>query len=162
MNPQGVCRMSVFAVPKDKHKVVVRFDSGQTQEGSVFLERGTQDRDVSRKMTEFLDDAVFLPFQREDGTTEFINISHVVSIEADRPDDSGLAFHVRLNVKLILADAPGSGSAITGTLLAEAPLERSRLSDCLNMPSRFITVVTADKLHYVNRSLVKKAVLAAG
>ena len=153
--------MSVFFVPKDKHKVVVSFDNGQTQEGSVFLERCTQDRDVSRMMAEFLqrtDDSVFLPLQREDGTTEFINTSHVATIETDRPDESGLAFYVRLNVKLMLADAPGGD--ITGTLLAEAPQERSRLSDCLNMPSRFIAVLTADKLRYVNRRLVKKAVLA--
>lgn len=152
--------MSVFVVPKDKQRVAVRFDSGQTEEGSVFLERCADSRDVSRKMTSLLereDAGVFLPFQREDGATEFLNIGHVVSIGIDCADERSLTFYVRLNVRMTLSD----GNAITGTLLAEAPQEKSRLSDCLNMPSRFITVMTAGKLLYVNRRMVEKVVLAA-
>lgn len=154
--------MSVLAVPKDKQGVTVCFDKGEKAKGSIFLERYFESLSILNKMTAFLereDASIFVPFQQESGITEFLNKDHILIVELDNVDVDGLdlAFFVKLNVAIVLSD----DSLLTGTLLTEAPAEKSRLSDCLNIPNGFLAVKSGDKLVYVNKHMIKKVMLIA-
>jgi hypothetical protein len=42
--------------------------------------------------------------------------------------------------------------------MAEVPREKNRLSDCLNLPHRFLSVKTGGKILYINKKAIQKVV----
>ena len=152
---------TALAVPKDRQDVTVHLSDGGVLEGTIFLEYSQAERTLLQKVTAFLEAGnTFFPLRlTEGGATEFINKKNVRNVElaysADAEKDSlALSLMYQVEVTAIFAN----GSAISGALLAEVPLEKARLSDCLNLPNRFLSVKVDSKICYINKSALQKVV----
>jgi hypothetical protein len=51
-------------------------------------------------------------------------------------------------------------SRITGLLMAEVPAENARLSDCLNLPSKFLQVKVENRICHINKDALRKVLPA--
>ncbi len=152
-----------FAVPKEKQRVTVRLETGAALEGTIFLEYSPGALSVFQKISAFLEDgSVFFPLLLSaTGRTEFINKKNVEIVEADYPEETGTgAVSLSLmrieNITALFKD----GSAMSGALMAEVPGEKSRLSDCLNLPNKFLSVRVGGKIHFINKDMIHKVVYA--
>ncbi len=152
-----------FAVPKDRQEVAIRLLGGDRLEGAIFLEYASADLTLLQKVTAFLEGGnAFFPLRlNAGGETEFINKDNVWIVElaysADAEKDS-LALRLMYSVGVTVIFA--NNDSISGTLLAEVPLERARLSDSLNLPHRFVIVRADGKICYVNKKAIRKVVYA--
>ncbi len=52
------------------------------------------------------------------------------------------------------------GTAVSGELMAEVPQEKARLSDCLNISNKFLSVKTGGKMCYINKDALRTVVHA--
>jgi hypothetical protein len=154
---------AAFAVPKDRQRVMVHLDKGVALEGEIFLEFFSHEQSAHQKVTSFLEnDSVFFPLKvSATGATEFVNRKNIGIVEVDtagEPDPEYFSFQIlhTIPVTVILRH----GDAISGLLMAEVPQDKARLSDCLNLPDRFLSVKTAGKIYYINKTAVQKVLHA--
>ena len=75
--------------------------------------------------------------------------------EADRDDSS---FPLDLLQREEITVVFRTGNEMRGILLAEVPEERSRLSDCLNLPDKFLRIRSKSTLFYINKAAILKVV----
>jgi hypothetical protein len=150
---------TAFAVPKDRLGVTVRLGNGVVIEGDVFLEYAIGDPAPHDKVVAFLEEgADFFPIRvRSSGSTEFVHKSTVRIIEIAHsgaegyfPPGSMHAFSVTVYFNY--------SSTLYGKIVAEVPMEKARLSDCLNQPGMFITLQTDSKMCYLNKDTICKVV----
>jgi hypothetical protein len=152
-----------LAVPKDRQGVTVRLLGGGAIEGTIFLEYAPAGLTLLQKVNAFLEESnAFFPLRlSESGTTEFINKKNVGVIElaytADEEKDS-LALSLMYSVEVTAIFV--NDNAISGALLAEVPLERARLSDCLNLPQQFLSIKVDGKICYINKNALQKVMYA--
>lgn len=52
------------------------------------------------------------------------------------------------------------GVAILGALMAEVPVEKTRLSDILNLPAAFLSIKQDHRICYINKHALLKVVYA--
>ena len=152
-----------FAVPKDRQGVTVRLDRGVTIAGEVFLESVSDFLSIHQKVTAFLEnDTAFFPIKISDsGRTEFINKKNVWTVEVGFPEDPQTDYFSHLHMHAITVTAHfRDGSVVNGDLMAEAPREKARLSDCLNMSNNFLCLKTDEKMCYLNKAALRKVVHA--
>jgi hypothetical protein len=154
---------AAFAVPKDRQDVTVHLSEGGVIEGSIFLEYSLAERTLLQKVTAFLEAGnAFFPLRlNEGGATEFINKKNVTSVELAYSPDAGkdsLALSLMYSVGVTAVFT--NGTEIGGALLAEVPLERARLSDCLNLPQQFLSIKVDGKIRYINKNALQKVVHA--
>ncbi len=152
---------AAFAVPKDRQDVVVLLDSGKSLEGVIFLEYSPVELTVHHKIAALLEaDKKFFPLMLKDnGETEFINKKNVKMIElvygADREKvNVALSLMHVENIRIIFTD----DSSVTGALMAEVPAEKARLSDCLNLPDKFLHLKVNGSICYINKDTIRKVV----
>lgn len=148
---------SEFAVPKEKQLVSVLLLGGEVHEGNIFLEYYPEARTLHQKIVAFLEDANdFFPLSAG-GVPEFISKSAIRMVEVRYPeeDEAFSIMHVEL-VTVIFSD----GSQVSGDLLADVPAEKMRLSDCLNIPSRFLCTRAYGKVCYINKKAILKVISA--
>ena len=147
-----------FAVPKEKLMVTVHLLGGESLSGNIFLEFYPDARTLHQKLVAFLEDANdFFPLSRANAT-DFICKSALRMMEVSdyEGDASFEIMHVEL-VTVIFRD----GNQVSGDLLADVPEQRRRLSDCLNLPGRFLCTRAYGKVCYISKQAVLR-VLSAG
>ena len=154
---------AALAIPKDRQDVTVHLSGGGVLKGTIFLEYSQAELTLLQKVTAFLEAKnTFFPLRlNEGGATEFINKKNIRSVElAYSPDaekDSlALSLMYSVEVTAIFVD----DTEISGMLLAEVPLERARLSDCLNLPQQFLSIKVDGKVHYISKNALQKVVHA--
>jgi hypothetical protein len=152
---------TVFTVPKDRQGVTIRLDKGAALEGEIFLESVSDDLSVHQKVTAFLENNnAFFPVKvNSSGNTEFVNKKNVRMVDVDfpeGPDTNYFSFRIMraISVTALFSD----GEAVSGELMAEVPEEKARLSDCLNLPDKFLSVKAGGKMRYINKEALQKVV----
>src|SRR5512134_1132480 len=127
-----------FAIPKDRQPVRVHMGNDSVADGTVFLEFTRQDITMHDRLVLHLENANrFFPLATQEGQTEFICKDNVKLIEVEYPDTDDVTFSLKLVFKITANFT--DGTRMSGELMVDAPKERSRLSDCLNMPGRFLS-----------------------
>jgi hypothetical protein len=150
---------TVFTIPKDRQEVTIYLDRGIVVRGEIFLDMFAADLSVHQKVSAFFEGrGEFFPLRLTTaGDTEFINKSNVGVVEvAVSAEQDAKYFSFRLVHKIPITAFLLHGDEISGELLAEVPEEKNRLSDCLNMAQRFISVRDGGKIHYINKSVIRK------
>jgi hypothetical protein len=148
----------VLTVPKDRQGVTVRLSGGEVLEGEIFLEFMSELLSTHQKLTAFLEnDTLFFPVKlAKTDTTEFVNKKNVWSVEVAVPGDRESGYFPQLFMHSITVTVHFcDGATISGDLLAEAPREKARLSDCLNMANQFLSVKTGAKICYLNKDALR-------
>lgn len=153
--------MRAYAIPKDKQTVALRFKDARTVKGMIFLERLPQERSLREMVSGFLEDPNrFFPFLADEKTmTVFISKNTVWAVEIDlrgQTDDQNFERGL-IRIQEITAHL-SDGTSITGGLMAEVPEEQSRLSDCLNLNERFMSLKMDTSIVYVNKDMVRKVI----
>ena len=154
---------AIFAVPKDRHAVTVRLDKGIKLEGEIFLEYMASGLSTHQKVTAFLENEnLFFPIKIiASGMTEFINKKTVQTVVVGFPEDPETGYFSHLLMHSIRVTARFcDGTIVSGNLMAEVPQEKARLSDCLNMSNRFLSVKTGATMCYINKDALQKVVHA--
>jgi len=147
-----------FIVPREKQLVTVHLPGGNTMEGNIFLEYYSEARTLHQKLVAFLENRNDFFTLSSSGSPEFIGKDAIRMVEVDYPEDE-YAFtimHVEL-VTVIFLD----GSQVSGDLLADVPEGKQRLSDCLNLPHRFLCARAYGKVCYINKKAILKVITAA-
>jgi hypothetical protein len=148
-----------YAVPKDRQHVKIRLGKGPEVEGEIFLEYTSEDLSRHQKISVLLEsDNAFFPLQGNAGI-EFICKRNVRIVEVPFPEDpENNFFSLRpMNAVPIIAFFI-DGDSVHGLLLAEVPEERGRLSDCLNLPDKFLNVRADGTMYYLNKEALQKVV----
>ncbi len=153
-----------LAVPKDRQDVTIHLLGGGAMiEGTIFLEYASPGLTLLQKVTAFIEGRnAFFPLQRkESGATEFINKKNVRTVElvysaSAEKDSFALSLMYSVDITAVFMNS----ETVSGTLLAEVPIENARLSDCLNLPNRFLIVKVDGKIRYINKSALQKVVYA--
>ncbi len=150
---------TAFAVPKDRQDVVVQLGDGTAIEGTIFLEYAPGDLSVHHRIVAFLeDDAVFFPLSlRNGGGTEFIQKSNIKHMELHYGDDredikAALSLMHTVDVTAVFLD----GATLQGALMGDVPVEKTRLSDILNLPAKFLNLKLDHRICYVNKGALRK------
>lgn len=154
---------TVFTVPKDRQDVTIHLDKGVSVTGEIFLESFSQDLSIHQKLTAFLEsDIVFFPVKLSStGSTEFINKKNVGIIEAGIPDEEDTNFFsFKLMHTIPVTAILRHGDTISGELMAEVPREKARLSDCLNLSHKFLSIKGEGTIFYINKTALQKVVYA--
>jgi hypothetical protein len=152
---------TAFAVPKDKQEVAVLLNNGKTIEGTIFLEYAPGDPSVHHRMVTFLEDAaIFFPLSlKGGGGTEFIQKKNINLIELPYREDqedlkAALSLMQTVDVTAVFLDE----TTIQGTIMAEVPAEKTRLSDILNLPAKFLNLKLDHRICYINKNALRKVV----
>lgn len=153
---------TAFAVPKDRLSVSIRLEKGVMLSGEIFLEYVSDTVSMHQKVTAFLEnDNAFFPIKVGTGGTEFVNKTHIRYVEINLPDDPDANYFSFRPMQAIPVNAQfGDGDTVNGELVAEVPAEKARLSDCLNLQNKFLSVKTVDKMCYINREMLQKVIHA--
>jgi hypothetical protein len=153
---------TAFAVPKDRLSVSIRLQTGVMLNGEIFLEYASDTVSMHQKVTAFLEnDSVFFPIKVGSGGTEFVNKTHIRYVEINFPDDPDANYFSFRPMQAISVNAQfGDGDIVNGELVAEVPAEKARLSDCLNLQNKFLSVRTVNKMYYINRDMLQKVIHA--
>jgi len=152
---------TAFAVPKDRQIVTVRLSRSIAIEGEIFLETISDGLSIHQKVTAFLENSnVFFPVKSvTGGGTEFIHKQRVRAIEVLFPKDPETNYFSHMHMHMIPITAFfNDGDSISGDLMAEVPQEKARLSDCLNLPNKFLDVKAGNKMCYINKEALQKVV----
>jgi hypothetical protein len=150
--------MAALAVPKDRQDVTVRLNDGTTVTGSIFLEYVPGEPSVHHRMVSFLNDtAMFFPLVLKNGETEFILKKNIDLMElayhADQEDlRAALSLMQMVDITAVFMDQ----LTVQGALMAEVPVEKTRLSDILNLPEKFLNLKLDHKICYVNKDSLRK------
>lgn len=145
---------AVFTVPKDRQVVTVRMDNGVTLEGEIFLENFADNLSAHQKVTALLESSnAFFPIRiNSTGKTEFLSKKSVRVVEVLFPEDPDNSyFSYRLMRTIPVTALFSDTDSISGELMAEVPAEKARLSDCLNLPDKFLSVKSGEKMCYLNK-----------
>ena len=152
---------TVFAVPKDRQNVTVRLSSAVAILGEIFMESMAEGLSIHQKLSSFIENgSIFFPLKLSSGGgTEFINKKKTQVIEVSLPENPEANYFSHLlmqtiPVTIFLTD----GSAMSGDLMAEVPQEKARLSDCLNLPEKFLAVKSGGLMCYINKGALQKVV----
>lgn len=157
-------QQSGFAVPKDRQDVTVLLDNGQFVEGAIFLEVAQNSLSVHHRMAAFLEDEnLFFPLMVKEGGTEFINKKNIKLVELNYRAEldkvnAAISLMQVVQVTAFFLD----GLSLNGSLIAEVPTEKARLSDCLNLATRFLNIRVDGRISYINKDKIRKVVYAPG
>ncbi len=148
-----------FTVPKDRLEVTVHLDKETALQGAIFLEYYPAELPLFRKVLTFLEDSAgFFPLALAGGGTEFINKRTVRMVEvgcSEQDNDVCRLLHM-VPVIVVFADK----ESLSGDMLVDAPQEKSRLSDGLNLSGRFLSVLRDGRIYHINKDVVQKALYA--
>ena len=151
---------TAYAVPKDPQRVTVRLNKGVALEGEIFLEYTSEDLSRHQKISAFLESGnAFFPLKKGSDGTEFISKKNVRAVEVTFPEDpENSYFSLRPMHAIPVLAIFSDGDSVRGLLLAEVPDEKARLSDCLNLPDKFLNVRENGTMCYINKNALQKVV----
>lgn len=156
---------STFTVPKDRQDVTVCLHAGMKLEGSIFLDYAPEGTTVHHKAVAFLENGSnFFPLVLKDGSgTVFIQKKNMRFLQLHFGADTDrlnaeLSLMQTVNITAIFTDE----TAVTGALTAEVPVEKARLSDCLNLADKFLNVRMDGSICYINKEAVQKVIQTPG
>lgn len=153
-------QQTAFAVPKDRQPVTVILAGGEKLEGVIFLEYAPEERTIHHRIAAFLEDAAaFFPLSKANGGTELINKKNIRLIELhisgeDEKVNAAIGLMLMIEVTAVFTD----NTSLTGSLIADVPVERARLSDCLNLPDRFLNIKVGGSIFYINKESLLKVI----
>ena len=150
--------MKELSIDKNKIQVAITFADGSKGKGEIFLARHAGGYYGGQNVADLLNgDKAFLPISLESGAVEFISKSQILTIEGEliADDDDEMLSSGLIHQKDVVVVTSGN-QTIIGTLLAEVPDERSRLSDCLNLPEKFIRLKSESRYLHINKAMIKK------
>lgn len=150
---------SELTVPKERQKVSVHLAGGETLSGNIFIEYHPEALTLYQKLSAFLEGANdFFPLTTDAGAPQFISKRSIRMVRAEYPeeDQSFSLMHIE-EITVLFAD----GSKVSGMLMADIPPERKRLSDCLNLPMKYLSARTPGAVLFINKEAVQKVVYAA-
>lgn len=145
-------------IPTHAAQVSIRLAGGETLAGTLFLSRTSSFHEGPETLDEFLNShRSFFALRGSDGRSCLIGAASVLLVSAgeDAPVLSrlpGRAWSTIEIIRLILVD----GSTVEGTLRANLPPDRSRLSDVLNGEDAFVPIESAAGVVYVNKTAIRK------
>ncbi|MDT8318323.1 MAG: hypothetical protein RQ824_10105 [bacterium] len=149
--------MSDLSIRKGKANITAVFVDGTKIRGEVFLASFSQTHYGHQKVSDIIEgDKLFIPVSiKDEERVEFLNRDQVMILEGElsSPEDEeklaiGL-YHIQ-KVRVIFIN----GEIMEGAMISESPPERSRLSDCLNLPERFISMIKGGRYFYLNKKSV--------
>ncbi len=149
--------MDELSVRKNRATVTAVFSDGTKIRGEVFLASYSETHYGHQKVADILEgEKLFIPVSiREEDRVEFINKSLVMILEGElssAEDEEKLSiglYHIE-KVRVVFIN----GEIMEGAMLSEVPRERSRLSDCLNLPDGFISMIKGGRYFYLNKKMV--------
>lgn len=151
--------MDDLSVQKDRANVTVILPDTTKLKGEVFLASYSESHYGHQKVADILEgEKCFIPLSlKEENRVEFVNINQVVIMEGElsTPEDEeklsmGL-YHIE-KVKVTFANE----ETFEGAMISEVPRERSRLSDCLNLESKFMSMIKNGRYFYLNKSMITR------
>ena len=150
--------MKELSIDKNKLQVAITFADGSRGKGEIFLAHHAGGHHGGQKVADLLNgDKAFLPISLESGAVEFISKSQILTIEGELvSDEDEEMFSAGLIQQKDVVVVTSGNQTIIGTLLAEVPEERSRLSDCLNLAEGFILLKCDSRYLHINKAMVKK------
>ncbi len=154
---------SGFAVPKERQEVTVHLAGGLSVEGTIFLESMREGMTLHQKIMAFLDDDhAFFPLTlRNGGETEFLQKKNITMVEVDySADRERIDLAIGLMYTVAVTAFFADNTSLTGLLMADVPLEKARLSDCLNLPNSFLSLKANGTIRYVNKAQLLRVVYA--
>ena len=149
--------MSDLSIRKGKANITAIFTDGTKIRGEVFLASYSETHYGHQKVSDIIEGKkLFIPVSmKEENRVEFLNRDQIMILEGElsSPEDEeklaiGL-YHIE-KVRVIFIN----GETMEGAMISEAPPERSRLSDCLNLPNRFISMIKGGRYFYLNKKMV--------
>lgn len=149
--------MDDLSVRKGRATITAIFSDGTKIRGEVFLASYSDKHYGHQKVADILEDEkLFIPVSiREEDRVEFINKNLVMIMEGElssAEDEEKLSiglYHIE-KVRVVFIN----GEIMEGAMLSEVPPERSRLSDCLNLPDGFISMIKGGRYFYLNKKMV--------
>jgi len=149
--------MDELSVRKDKATITAIFSDGTKIRGEVFLASYSDKHYGHQKVADILEgEKLFIPVSiREEDRVEFINKNLVMILEGElssTEDDEKLSIGLYNIEKVRVVFI--NGEIMEGAMLSEVPRERSRLSDCLNLSGRFISMIKGGRYFYLNKKMV--------
>jgi len=150
--------MKELSIDKKKMQVVITFADGSKEKGEIFLAQYAGGHHGHQKVADLLNgEKGFLPVSMENGAIEFVSKGQILTIEGElvAEEDEEMLSAGLIHQKNVTVVTSGK-QTITGTLLAEVPDERSRLSDCLNLPEDFIRLKSESRYLHINKAMIKK------
>ncbi|MDH3975453.1 MAG: hypothetical protein OEV42_14335 [Deltaproteobacteria bacterium] len=151
--------MDDLSVQKDKATVTAILPDKTKLKGEVFLASYSESHYGHQKVADILEgEKVFIPLSlKDEGRVEFLNKDQIVIMEGElsTPEDEeklsmGL-YHIE-KVKISFANSEN----FEGAMISEVPKERSRLSDCLNLEGKFISMIKNGRYFYLNKNMISR------
>ena len=156
--------MDELSVRKDRATITAVLPDGTKIRGEVFLASYSDTHYGHQKVADILEgEKLFIPVsikeegRKEEGRVEFINKDQVMILEGELSSEEaeeklaiGLYNIEKIKVLFI------NGEIIEGAMISEVPKERSRLSDCLNLPDTFISMIKGGRYFYLNKGMITK------
>lgn len=146
-----------FKIPKNQKTIKIHLHDQTILEGIIFIEyTNNEDTTHSRLISFIKDKNIFFPISVNGEKIEIINKNNVKMFEvyAFELKDQSFALMCTLPATIHFVDS----TTIQGDLIADAPTESFRLSDCLNLPPFFIILRVQDKIFYINKMFIKKVI----
>ena len=149
--------MSDLSIRKGKANITAIFPDGTKIRGEVFLASFSETHYGHQKVSDILEgEKLFIPvFSKEEERIQFLSRDQIMILEGElsSPEEEeklaiGL-YHIE-KVRIIFIN----GDAMEGAMISESPPERSRLSDCLNLPEKFISMIKGGRYFYLNKKSI--------
>lgn len=139
-------------IAKNRRPVFFTLANGSGLEGEVFLSLYEARRPGPQRVGELLNGReTFLPVKTAAGTLH-LNVANIVW--ATTPSAEELHELMTLGKRYHVGITTLCGQEITGDIFVDLPQHRSRVSDYLNRPNRFIPVVMPGSVVYVARKFI--------
>lgn len=144
--------MTEQKIAKNRQQVVFSLADGSEMEGDVFLSLYEAHRQGPQRVGELLNGRdTFIPLKTADGTVH-LNIRNV--IKARIPTEQERHDLMMLGKKYRVRIATLQGETIEGDIYVDLPRDRSRVSDYLNQPERFLRIFVSGHIVYMARRLI--------
>ncbi len=143
--------MEELRVPMQRVTVELFMADGVHTRGVMYLTPSGRQAGLPQEIAELLnDDRIFIPFRGDDPSIDvwIVNKHHLVRVHLEdqdtpQPEPSPIC-------TIVLFDR----SRLTGQILFDSPLSKSRLVDKFNAAPSFMTFVTDDGIDFVHQSHV--------
>lgn len=156
--------MDELRVHKDRVEATVYCRNEIKISGEFFLSSYSHAHQGHETLSDLLEEEnYFIPLVISKGNqTELINKNNIVMLESNfkSSDDGSIDEKITMGlirayeVKVIFED----GESVTGTILSEVQLERARLSDCLNLPCKFLRFRLGARFLHLNKGWISRVI----
>ena len=143
--------MEELKIPMQRVTVELFMADGVHTRGVMYLTPSGRQAGLPQEIAELLnDDRIFIPFRADDPSIDvwIVNKHHLMRVHLE--DQDTLQAEPSPICTIVLCDR----SRLTGQILFDSPLSKSRLVDKFNAAPSFMTFVTDDGIDFVHQSHV--------